>query len=210
MILVVKCVFDLIIRDHGIDEEGRARSRTRRRRYRSRDRRDYHQWERDNAEVMSVAASDLSLPETDDWDWVRGRARSPYRAGSPDQPRPPSPVHLRSRDRIRPVAAPTAGGSSPWECQICFEEKPRNEFPSRRITQNCVHNERTELTDCCSSCLERHIISAFDGNMWDDIRCPICNAQLQHEDMAQFAPGDIFERYCSLLLLFNLLFLSHI
>jgi hypothetical protein len=186
-------VFDLIARDNGNEDRETARLRTRQSRYHSRDRRrDYHWRERESAETLSVAASDLSLAQTDDW--VRDRGRPPYHTNLSEQPRAPSPVYLRSRDRKRPSVVSTTGVSQTWECQICFEEKPQHEFPSRKITQGCEHEGRLELTDCCTACLERHIVSAFESNMWDDIRCPVCNAQLQHEDMANFAPRDIFER----------------
>lgn len=77
------------------------------------------------------------------------------------------------------------------ECQICFDVKPEEEFPSRRMTKKCKH----DATDCCSECLNHSISTAFEGNMWDDIRCPICNEQLQFQDMAELAPPSVFERY---------------
>lgn len=103
------------------------------------------------------------------------RERSSIRA---DSRRNPS---LASLDREIP------GG---LECQICFDVKPEEEFPSRRMTEKCKH----DATDCCSECLNHSISTAFEGNMWDDIRCPICNEQLQFQDMAELAPPTVFER----------------
>jgi hypothetical protein len=64
------------------------------------------------------------------------------------------------------------------------------------MTKQCKH----EPTDCCNTCLAQAIRTAFEGNMWDDIRCPICNKQLQFQDMAELAPRNVFERYVLLIL----------
>ncbi|KAH9214827.1 hypothetical protein DL95DRAFT_502494 [Leptodontidium sp. 2 PMI_412] len=80
------------------------------------------------------------------------------------------------------------------ECQVCLEEKTSTDFPSRTPTSECEH----EVATCCNSCLVQTIVSAFEGNIWDDIRCPTCNLQLQHNDVAEFAPPEIFEKYDNL------------
>lgn len=82
------------------------------------------------------------------------------------------------------------------ECKICTEEKLPSMFPPRPPTDSCVHAK----DNCCRTCLAQTIIAAFEGNMWDDIRCPMCNIQLEHRDVAEFAPPDIFERFVYVLL----------
>lgn len=89
------------------------------------------------------------------------------------------------------IAVPLSDLPAMVECQICMEEKLPSMFPSRAPTDDCDHGR----ADCCSNCLVQAIITAFESNMWDDIRCPMCNIQLQHKDVAEFAPPDIFARY---------------
>lgn len=98
--------------------------------------------------------------------------------------------HETSRLRTASPSEQTTGLTGGLECKVCFDEKLRNDFPFRRVTKKCNH----EPTDCCNSCLTQAIRTAFEGNMWDDIRCPICNEQLEFQDMAELAPPNIFER----------------
>ncbi len=77
------------------------------------------------------------------------------------------------------------------ECKICLEDHLPFNFPVRTPTTGCEH----AADDCCISCLTRAITNAFETNMWDDIRCPVCNLVLKHEDIAALAPRDVFERY---------------
>ena len=102
----------------------------------------------------------------------------------------PTSTHAGSRLRGVSPSRPATGLPGRLECQICFDEKSREDFPSRRMTKKCKH----EATDCCNTCLAQAISTAFEGNIWDDIRCPICNEQLEFQDMAELAPRNIFER----------------
>jgi hypothetical protein len=88
------------------------------------------------------------------------------------------------------VATPVASLPSIMECQICLDEKLPEHFPSRTPTDSCFH----ESTDCCRECLSQHITSNFEGNVWNDVRCPICNLRLEHKDVAEFATPEIFQR----------------
>ena len=106
------------------------------------------------------------------------------------QVRVPASTHAGSRLRGASTSRPATGLPGELECQICFDEKSREDFPSQRITKKCKH----EATDCCNTCLAQAIRTAFEGNIWDDIRCPICNEQLEFQDMAELAPSNIFER----------------
>jgi hypothetical protein len=110
----------------------------------------------------------------------------------------PAAIQVPPRARIAPPVS-TEGGAVPAtelpgtiECQVCLEKKLPDEFPARQPTVTCDHP-----VQCCTSCLSQSIAAAFEGRIWDDIRCPICNLQLQHQDVAEFAPADIFERYTS-------------
>jgi hypothetical protein len=87
-------------------------------------------------------------------------------------------------------AAPATELPGALECQVCLEKKLPDEFPTRKPTESCSHP-----VDCCNLCLSQSITTAFEGRIWDDIRCPTCNLQLQHEDVSEFASQDIFERY---------------
>lgn len=105
-------------------------------------------------------------------------------------PRTPPQAHLGSLGfKSSPRPATNLPGTI-FDCQVCLEGKNRSQFPIRQITDGCDH----QPTDCCSACLSQSITSAFEGNMWDDIRCPICNVHLCHRDVAEFAAKEIFER----------------
>jgi len=110
------------------------------------------------------------------------------------QPRVPPQAYLGSQNSRSHRAPSSSLPGSAFECQVCLEEKDRSQFPVSQITDGCEH----EPTDCCSVCLSDSITAAFGGNMWDDIRCPICNLQLCHRDVAKFAAKELFERYDAL------------
>jgi hypothetical protein len=106
------------------------------------------------------------------------------------RPRPPPQAHLASQTVRSSAGLASSIPGTVFECQVCLEEKDRSEFPIRQITDGCEH----QPTECCSTCLTESIHAAFGGNMWDDIRCPICNLRLCHRDIAEFAPKEVFER----------------
>ncbi|KAK0100195.1 hypothetical protein ONS95_008533 [Cadophora gregata] len=111
----------------------------------------------------------------------------------PGDIQPPPKAHLRAVSTEKP-AGPVGDLQAMIECLVCFEEKKVADFPARPPTSECGHKGDT----CCVSCLQQSIASAFESNIWDDIRCPICNLQLQHNDVAEFASPEIFERYDTL------------
>jgi hypothetical protein len=115
-------------------------------------------------------------------------------ARSAPELRPPPPVHTCVDHRPpTPQAAGPATLLPPLtsaECHVCFEEKDVSEYPIRSPTDGCHHFR----TACCTDCLTQSITSSFEGNIWDDIRCPICGNQLQHKDVAEFATPEIFQR----------------
>jgi hypothetical protein len=90
------------------------------------------------------------------------------------------------------------------ECQVCLEKKWRADFPARNPTDDCEH----AATDCCDMCLSQAITTAFESNVWDNIRCPTCNLQLLHKDVREFATPEIFERYVSPIILPRSFFLA--
>jgi hypothetical protein len=133
--------------------------------------------------------SDETVQE-EDWERENRPTVSQATLQSQRRRRQPSSMHAGYRqDSLQ--TGPAFRVPDGLECQICFDEKSREEFPSRRITKKCKH----EPTDCCNACLAQAISTAFEGNMWDDIRCPLCNEQLQFHDMAELAPPHIFQRY---------------
>ncbi|KAH6664236.1 hypothetical protein B0J14DRAFT_249408 [Halenospora varia] len=106
----------------------------------------------------------------------------------------PEEVHLAEEKREPSESAvpiSDIAGSNKITCCVCLEEKLETEYPARLPTSTCDHN----ITDCCSDCLSQSIKMAFEGNIWTNIRCPVCNEQLDHQDMREFAPNEIFEKY---------------
>lgn len=102
----------------------------------------------------------------------------------------PQQVHLPPPNLRPGPAIPATELPGAIECQVCLEKKLPDEFPTRQPTGACSHP-----VNCCKPCISQSITSAFEGRIWDDIRCPFCNIQLQHQDVAEFAPADIFLRY---------------
>ena len=101
----------------------------------------------------------------------------------------PPPVHLPPVTAVESETAPATDLPDAIECQVCLEKKLPDEYPSHQPTQTCDHP-----VACCKLCLSRTIETAFQGRIWDDIRCPICDLQFQHKDVAQHAPSEIFEK----------------
>jgi len=101
----------------------------------------------------------------------------------------PEQAHIALPASTESAAAPATELPGTIECQVCLEKKLLDEFPTRQPTITCDHP-----VQCCTPCLSYSITAAFEGHIWNDIRCPICNIQLQHSDVAEFAPTDIFER----------------
>ena len=104
-------------------------------------------------------------------------------------PAPPQ-AHIAPPDTTEDPAGPVAELPGFITCQVCLEEKPFDQFPTRPPTVECDHPPI-----CCTPCLSQHITMSFESKIWDNIRCPLCNLRLQHKDMAEFATQDIFERY---------------
>jgi hypothetical protein len=106
------------------------------------------------------------------------------------QPQLPLRAHIAPPTSKESPATPATELPGMLECQVCLEKKLPDEFPTKQPTEACNHP-----VDCCIPCLSQSITVAFEGRIWDDIRCPTCNIQLQHHDVAEFAPRDIFKRY---------------
>jgi len=105
----------------------------------------------------------------------------------------PPPAHLPPATPDESAAAPARDLPGAIECHICLEKKLPDQFPPRLPTEKCDHP-----VVCCRLCLTRTIETAFQGRIWDDIRCPLCNVQFQHQDVAQHASSEIFEKYAIL------------
>jgi hypothetical protein len=105
----------------------------------------------------------------------------------------PPPAYLPPATVIEEAAAPATELPGAIECQVCLEKKLLDEYPSQQPTEICDHPAA-----CCKLCLSRTIESAFQGRVWDDIRCPICDLRLEHKDVAQHASSEIFEKYAIL------------
>lgn len=75
------------------------------------------------------------------------------------------------------------------ECVVCADDRPLHRFPNHPPTTRCTHE-----VNVCRQCLRTWIASEFASKIWDEIDCPICSLRLQHEDMQEFAPSQIFRR----------------
>lgn len=78
------------------------------------------------------------------------------------------------------------------ECVICTDVRSLSRFPDRPPTKQCAHD-----MDACRRCLRTWIQSEFSTKIWNEIKCPICAERLQHDDVRQFAPHEVFRRYAS-------------
>jgi hypothetical protein len=85
-----------------------------------------------------------------------------------------------------------ATSESTKECNVCTETRPLFQFPERTPTEDCQHGIET-----CTHCLRTWIESDFKSKMWNEVNCPTCRARLQHNDVMDFAPRNVFVRYVS-------------
>jgi hypothetical protein len=87
--------------------------------------------------------------------------------GPDDLPQAPPRLYIAEQFTSKAPAGPATDLPRIIECQVCMEEKLPSMFPSKTPTDNCDH----AAIDCCIMCLNQTIVIAFEGNMWDDIRC---------------------------------------
>lgn len=79
------------------------------------------------------------------------------------------------------------------ECLICVESRPVSRFPSRPPTLQCSHPPHV-----CRPCLRKWIHSEFKSRVWDQLNCPECSSKMQHDDVKEFAPFEVFRKYDAL------------
>ena len=79
------------------------------------------------------------------------------------------------------------------ECQSCLEEVPPESFLAIPDDATCEH----EITTMCSECYTDYIESQATSHALHEIPCPEegCDAILNHTQMQQAAPPEIFDRY---------------
>ncbi|KAJ4374123.1 hypothetical protein N0V83_002864 [Neocucurbitaria cava] len=139
------------------------------------------------------------------------RPKSEERSSQKDLPKAPDLDHLRSRQAENPqptnklkIQNRTGKHSNSSdhrkhrrpqrketkECIICTDTRSLHRFPNRPPTTQCTHE-----VDTCRRCLRKWIQSEFTTKIWNEINCPICSKRLQHSDMREFAPRDVFRRY---------------
>jgi hypothetical protein len=145
--------------------------------------------------------------------WYEGSLQPPHQAHLVLHEEDPSPLPATSnipttRDPKFPPPASlnasilpasfrgTSGGSDPSQakkfipyCRICRRAKPRIQFPSHNITSRCSHHP-----EICLACLSESIARDFGGSTWEWICCPLCNQQLEYQDVREFGAREIFER----------------
>lgn len=73
------------------------------------------------------------------------------------------------------------------QCEICLEDLPFANFPSRRISTGCNHEP-----SCCLPCLRRSIKTDHENKIWDAISCPECSSRLSYQDLQAFADAETF------------------
>lgn len=96
-----------------------------------------------------------------------------YDAGSSSHSLPPF-IHSLKRE------------CSESECAVCMETSPKHSMPSRKISAVCNHEAWL-----CRSCLSRSTRSDLESKIWNWVTCPQCPAILRHEDIQEFADGEI-------------------
>lgn len=107
---------------------------------------------------------------------------------SSQQPNQTTQGHRKVRSISRHSKPPTTK-----ECLICTDTRSLHHFPDRPPTESCLHD-----TSVCRRCLRTWIQSESSIKIWNEINCPICAARMQHPDIREFAPKEVFHRYAKL------------
>jgi hypothetical protein len=85
------------------------------------------------------------------------------------------------------------GGGRKWpsiECMTCVETLRLENFPCKKLTQECNHEPTV-----CNACLTRSIDLQIPEVEWDQVKCPECSTILPFEVVKRHASPHMFERY---------------
>lgn len=169
---------------------------------------------RDEARTLDTKAHSRPSKQTKHRTQAKSKAsdrpKSEKRSSRKDLPRAPNTDHLRSRqaENTQPrnklkihnrTGKPSSSShhqnyhrsqrKETKECILCTDTRSLHRFPNRPPTTQCTHE-----VDTCRRCLRKWIQSEFTTKIWNEINCPICSKRLQHSDMREFAPSDVFRR----------------
>ena len=122
---------------------------------------------------------------------LQGAARQAYErrlAGlAEEQRRASEEVSANVLDVSNQVHPPTQSRGD--ACYTCLEQLSSSNAP-RNITIQCEHSIRA-----CHQCLRKCVIAQAESTTLDKIRCPECHAILQYQNMQEFAPADLLNRW---------------
>lgn len=74
-------------------------------------------------------------------------------------------------------------------CAVCFESLTEARCPRRNITKECTHEPAI-----CLACLKESLAAQEEDKTWNEMECPLCSGRLEHQDMKDFAPKNVFQR----------------
>ena len=74
-------------------------------------------------------------------------------------------------------------------CVVCAEDFSPSRRPPSWISKTCQHQPST-----CMKCVARCISNDLDSKIWNQIKCPECDATLIYEDIKRLADPHTFAR----------------
>ncbi|KAJ2896838.1 hypothetical protein MKZ38_005137 [Zalerion maritima] len=166
-------------------------------------------WSVENAEWAKLPTQRLELDSTPQQTQfpVLAPVREPIQ--QPGQQPVPEPVRqpFQAPEQNQAPVSPVFDINDHWwdelevvddtrECAICADEKLNHLFPSKSLTDECIH-----IPNTCLECLETHIRTRMGDELWHAkvITCPECLSPLEYDEIRQYADPATFERHTTLL-----------
>lgn len=86
----------------------------------------------------------------------------------------------------------------PGVCSFCFEQIEDPAYPPRKPTKRCRQDgcrQDVRHHNVCTKCLAKWITSRVDSKPSKSVVCYGCEAPFDREEIVEFAPTDVVERY---------------
>lgn len=79
-------------------------------------------------------------------------------------------------------------------CAVCFESIDHLNHPIPAMAANCDHRAMQDV-HMCLPCIRRYLDIQFSTSGPESLSCPLCHAQLSHEEVCRWASPQTFQAY---------------